>query len=98
MSLIHTCELNGAHAFDYLMELLRHAEELSEIRRSGCPGTTARRWRGSPRPRPRNMMDLPGRKGSTAAKGMKTRKWPTKRASDEIKSPNVFGQARNEGK
>jgi len=28
MSLIHTCELNGANAFDYLMELLRHAEEL----------------------------------------------------------------------
>ncbi len=25
MSLIHTCELNGANAFDYLMELLRHA-------------------------------------------------------------------------
>ncbi len=29
MSLIHKfCELNGANAFDYLMELLRHAEEL----------------------------------------------------------------------
>ena len=28
MSLIHTCELNGANAFDYLMKLLRHAEEL----------------------------------------------------------------------
>jgi hypothetical protein len=28
MSLIHTCELNGVNAFDYLMELLRHAEEL----------------------------------------------------------------------
>ena len=28
MSLIHTCELTGANAFDYLMELLRHAEEL----------------------------------------------------------------------
>jgi transposase len=30
MSLIHTCELNGANAFDYLMELLRHAEELKQ--------------------------------------------------------------------
>jgi transposase len=30
MSLIHTCELNGANAFDYLMELLRHAEGLKQ--------------------------------------------------------------------
>jgi transposase len=28
MSLIHTCELNGANPFDYLSELQRHAEEL----------------------------------------------------------------------
>jgi transposase len=28
MSLIHTCELNGANPFDYLTELLRHAEEM----------------------------------------------------------------------
>jgi transposase len=28
MSLIHTCELNGANPFDYLTELLRHAGEL----------------------------------------------------------------------
>jgi transposase len=28
MSLIHTCELNEANPFDYLTELLRHAEEL----------------------------------------------------------------------
>ncbi len=27
MSLIHTCDLNGANPFDYLTELLRHAEE-----------------------------------------------------------------------
>ena len=27
VSLIHTCELNGIHSFDYLTELLRHAEE-----------------------------------------------------------------------
>jgi hypothetical protein len=27
MSLIHTCELNGANPFDYLTELQRHAEE-----------------------------------------------------------------------
>jgi hypothetical protein len=30
MSLIHTCELNGANPFDYLTELLRHAEELKQ--------------------------------------------------------------------
>jgi transposase len=29
MSLIHTCELNGANPFDYLTELQRHAEELN---------------------------------------------------------------------
>jgi len=29
MSLIHTCELNGANPFDYLTELLRHAAELA---------------------------------------------------------------------
>lgn len=30
MSLIHTCELNGVNPFDYLTELLRHAEELKK--------------------------------------------------------------------
>jgi len=30
MSLIHTCELNGVTSFDYLTELLRHAEELKQ--------------------------------------------------------------------
>jgi len=30
MSLIHTCELNGANPFHYLTELLRHAEELKQ--------------------------------------------------------------------
>jgi len=28
MSLIHTCELNGADPFDYLTELQRHADKL----------------------------------------------------------------------
>jgi transposase len=28
MSLIHTCELNGANPFDYLTELQSHAQEL----------------------------------------------------------------------
>jgi len=30
MSLIHTCELNGANPFDYLTELQRHAAELKQ--------------------------------------------------------------------
>jgi transposase len=30
MSLIHTCELNGVNAFDYLTELQRHAAELKQ--------------------------------------------------------------------
>jgi transposase len=30
MSLIHTCELNGANAFDYLTELQKHADEVAE--------------------------------------------------------------------
>jgi hypothetical protein len=30
MSLIHTCELNGANPFHYLAELLRHPEELKQ--------------------------------------------------------------------
>ena len=30
MSFIHTCELNGANAFDYLTELQKYAEELAE--------------------------------------------------------------------
>ena len=30
MSLIHTCELNGANPFEYLAELLRHVEELKQ--------------------------------------------------------------------
>ena len=29
MSLIYTCELNGANPFDYLTELERHADELA---------------------------------------------------------------------
>jgi transposase len=41
MSLIHSCELNGANPFDYLTELQLHAEDLARIRQSGCRGTTA---------------------------------------------------------
>ena len=34
---IHTRELNGVNPFDYLTDLQRHAEDLKEIHRSGCP-------------------------------------------------------------
>ncbi len=30
MTLIHTCELNGANPFHYLTELLRHVDELKQ--------------------------------------------------------------------
>ena len=30
ISFIHTCELNGANAFDYLTELQKHAEEVAK--------------------------------------------------------------------
>jgi len=30
MSLIHTCELNDANPFEYLIEVQKHAEELAE--------------------------------------------------------------------
>ena len=30
MSLIHTCELNGANPFHYLTELQRHTEQLQQ--------------------------------------------------------------------
>ena len=33
MSLIHTCELNGANPFDYLTELQRHARKWQPVRR-----------------------------------------------------------------
>jgi transposase len=46
MSLIHTCELNEVNAFDYLTELLRHAEELKQNPSEWMPwnyrGTLAR--------------------------------------------------------
>jgi transposase len=37
MSLIHTCELNGADPFDYLNQLQRHAEELKQTSSDWMP-------------------------------------------------------------
>jgi transposase len=39
MSLIHTCELNRVSSFDYLTELLRHAEELKQHPSEWMPWT-----------------------------------------------------------
>lgn len=46
MSLIHTCELNGAYSLDYLTELQRHAEELRRNPAAWMPWN----YRGSPAP------------------------------------------------
>ena len=45
MSLIYTCQLNEVNPFDYLTQLQRHPTNLPPSPTSGCPGTTARRWR-----------------------------------------------------
>jgi transposase len=37
MSLIHTCELNGVNAFDYLIALQKHAEELAKYPAAWMP-------------------------------------------------------------
>jgi DNA invertase Pin-like site-specific DNA recombinase len=96
MSLIHTCELNGVNAFDYLTELQRHAGEVKRDPASGCPGTTARRWRGSI---PGRMEDPPpGRKGSSSARRTGHPEMAGKRASENAKSGRVFGQARKQPK
>src|ERR1700730_13382316 len=44
------------------------------------------------------MMNLPGRKGTTAAMQNGPRQMPIKRASQKTKSGNVFGQARKPAK
>ena len=47
MSLIHTCELSGANAFDYLTELQRHTAELAGNPRDWMPwnyGPTLAQW------------------------------------------------------
>ena len=50
MSLIHTCELNGANPFDYLVELLRHPKEVAEAPADwmpwNYPATLARQGAG----------------------------------------------------
>ena len=49
MSLIHTCELNGANPFDYLISSNVMRARWPRIPRTGCPGTTERRSASRPR-------------------------------------------------
>ena len=46
MSLIHTCELCGVNAFDYLTELERHAGELSSQPRDWLPWNYRKKSKG----------------------------------------------------
>jgi hypothetical protein len=51
MSLIHTCELSGVDPFDYLTELQRHAEDVSQNPKDWMPWNykeTIERSRGDP--------------------------------------------------
>jgi transposase len=53
MTLIHTAELNGVNAFDYLVELLRHAAQIAENPGEWMPWnyrTTLERLGGGPDP------------------------------------------------
>jgi transposase len=53
MSLIHTCELNGANPFDYLTGCRNTALSWRNILRPGCRGITARPW---PSPVPEQIL------------------------------------------
>jgi hypothetical protein len=57
MSLIHTCGLPFACVPLQLGEVVERIGVRERILRSGCTGTTARRWRGSPHRQPGNMMN-----------------------------------------
>ena len=67
MSLIHTCDLNGVNAFDYLVELLRHPKELTANPSEWMPwnycDTQARGREGSSSPRnQQNVCNISGAK------------------------------------
>jgi len=49
MSLIHTCELNGANAFHYLTELQRHPEEVVQNPSAWMPWKDLARLSAGPR-------------------------------------------------
>ena len=58
MSLIHTCELAGRQSLRLSHRAAAaRARTRQRILQSGCPGTIARRWPGSPHRPPRNMIN-----------------------------------------
>ena len=77
MSLIHTCELNGANPFDYLTELQRHAAELAR-QSGGVDAVELPRDAGAARhARLRNMMDAGmAEKDPVRPCGSDMPKWP----------------------
>ncbi len=98
MSLIHTCELCGANPFDYLTELQKHAGELARESVGVDALELPRHAGGYTSAVPGNMMNLPGRKGSTAAMRIGPLEMPVKQTVRNAKSGNVFGQRRRPGK
>jgi len=100
MSLIYTSELNKANPFHYLTELQKHSEQLKQRSSEWMPWNYRETLARLATPAARVIWDkcCLAEKDRLRPRELKTRKWPTKRASDEIKSPNFFGQARNEGK
>jgi hypothetical protein len=96
MSLIHTCELNGANPFDYLTELLRHSAELQQRPSAWMPWNYRETLARIARPQPRNMMDPAWPKRIDRGRAEWSSPNPMKRASEKGKSEHVFGQRRRE--
>ena len=99
MSLIHTCELNGANPFDYLTHYCSHGRNCSAP--VGVDAVELPRDPGAPdrHAPPRSTIDTcmaekdrlrPGRIGSV--------EMPAKRPSRKAKTPKVFGQRRGPAK
>src|SRR5579859_7672995 len=68
------------------------------ILRRGCPGTTARHWRGSQLPRPRNMMIPAWPERIVFGQVDGTLEMTAKRAPRSAESDRVFGQRRKPSK
>ena len=94
MSLIHTCRLCGANAFDYLCALRRYAKPLRENPSAWMPWTIAIPWQPWPAPevagaRPRSRPGV-GLDPPTASACLICRPAPTSRTASPVtpgKSP-----------
>jgi hypothetical protein len=93
MSLIQTCELNGANSFDYLTELQRHAGELQQAPTAWMPWNyriSSLTRKGPPR---RLMMTARhGRKGLSSAMRRVFGEMPAKQGSGVKRSGRASGQ------